>query len=217
GPSTRRIVVPSPPMPCIIRGHGNEREALMSRPSPMSLQVLARRLILLTAALAPLVLLTMLAGFWIHSLIPKWVYWEAGLIFLIALEVAYGLTVAGTLLGTLVLGILLIRTKGSRTRRPYAARGLLLCLSIAMALAGAEVASAVWWTRSRRGSAVPAGRRPVERSREDPRSMPGPWTDIDAPTEFPDPRDDRAIDIVVMGESSAEGVPYNEWVSIGQM
>src|SRR5262245_7184599 len=201
-------------MLCIIRGQGSEREALMSRPSPMSLPVLARRLVLLTAALAPLVLLTILAGFWIHGLIPKWVYWEAGLIFLIALEVAYGVTVAGTLLGTLVLGILLVRTKGPRTRRPYAARGLVLCLSLAIALAGAEVASAVWWARSRRGSAMPAGGLRGAQSREAPRSMPEPWTDIDAPTEFPDARDDRAIDIVVMGESSAEGVPYNEWVSI---
>jgi hypothetical protein len=112
----------------------------MSRSSFLTPLPSARRLAVLTAALAPLVLLAILAGFWIHSLIPKWAYWEAGLIFLIALEVAYGVA---ALLGTLVLGVLLIRAKGPRTRRPYAARGLLLCLSIGIALAGAEVASAV--------------------------------------------------------------------------
>jgi hypothetical protein len=177
----------------------------------------ARRLVVLTAVLAPIVLLTILAGFWIHSVVPEWVYWEVGLIFLIVLEIAYGLTVAFALLGALVLAIVLVRGKGTRARRLYAARGLVLCLSIGIALGAAEVASAVWSAVSRRGSAMPDGGLPRASSREDPHNMPEPDTKIDAPTEFPDPRDDRAIDIVVLGESSAEGVPYNDWVSIGHI
>ncbi len=37
------------------------------------------------------------------------------------------------------------------------------------------------------------------------------------PSEFPDARGDRQIDILVLGESSAEGVPYQNWVSVGAM
>src|SRR5262249_5514185 len=56
----------------------------------------------------------------------------------------------------------------------------------------------------RRGSRWSANeRRPVTREA------------IELPSVFPDPRDDRTIDIVVLGESSAEGVPYKYWVSIG--
>jgi hypothetical protein len=171
----------------------------------------------ITAVLAPLVLLTIVAGFWIRSLIPTWAYWEAGLIFLIALEVAYGVTVVAVMLGTLLLGILLARKRGLHTRPPYAAQGLLLCLSIAIAMAGAEVASALWSARSRGDSGMPDGGLPSGWNREDAHGMPDPGAPIDAPTEFPDPRDDRAIDVVVLGESSAEGVPYNLWISIGQI
>ena len=41
--------------------------------------------------------------------------------------------------------------------------------------------------------------------------------DVALPTRFPDPPGDAVIDLVVVGESSAEGVPYNPWVSIGRL
>ena len=37
----------------------------------------------------------------------------------------------------------------------------------------------------------------------------------EGPSVFPDSADESDIDIAVLGESSAEGVPYNRWVSIG--
>ena len=37
------------------------------------------------------------------------------------------------------------------------------------------------------------------------------------PTDFPDPPGDPDIDLVVLGESSAEGVPYRKWFSLGQI
>ncbi len=37
------------------------------------------------------------------------------------------------------------------------------------------------------------------------------------PTRFPDPIGDRTIDIVVVGESSAEGVPFDKWLSVGKV
>jgi hypothetical protein len=41
--------------------------------------------------------------------------------------------------------------------------------------------------------------------------------DVWLPTDFPDPPGDRELDLVVVGESSAEGVPYQNWLSIGKI
>jgi len=56
-------------------------------------------------------------------------------------------------------------------------------------------------------------RAPGPRLAEHP--VPPPRDEL--PTEFPDSKDDGQIDLVVLGESSAEGVPYNYWVSIGKI
>lgn len=40
-----------------------------------------------------------------------------------------------------------------------------------------------------------------------------PWL----PTQFPDPPGDREIDLLVIGESSAAGVPYSHWLSVGHI
>ncbi len=41
--------------------------------------------------------------------------------------------------------------------------------------------------------------------------------DFPLPTKFSDPTGDPTINLVVVGESSAEGFPYNQWVSIGRL
>ncbi len=41
--------------------------------------------------------------------------------------------------------------------------------------------------------------------------------DVRAPGVFPDAHDTEQIDIAVIGESSAEGVPYNRWTSVGHV
>ena len=40
---------------------------------------------------------------------------------------------------------------------------------------------------------------------------------LPARTNFPDPPGDNPIDLVVLGESSAEGVPFSTWLSIGSI
>ena len=47
--------------------------------------------------------------------------------------------------------------------------------------------------------------------------MPPAYSELTAPTDFDDPPNGRTIDVVVIGESSAEGVPYNRWVSLGHI
>src|SRR5262249_37368143 len=40
---------------------------------------------------------------------------------------------------------------------------------------------------------------------------------VEPPVEFPDPPGDREIDVVIIGESSAEGVPFQKWLSIDRI
>ncbi len=77
-------------------------------------------------------------------------------------------------------------------RRRWPARGLALCVALAIGLALAEAGAAVRlaWTR-----------------------VPMPWLR----TSFPDPPGERTVDIVVLGESSALGVPYHGWLSAGRI
>ena len=125
-----------------------------SNGTPVWIQV--RRLALLTIGLAPVVLIFLIAVLWLQSNIPRWVYWKAGLIFLITLEVAYGVTVVLTILGAVVLGFLVFRGRRVASR-PAVGRGLLLCVSLMLGLIAAETASAVWLHRSHRETALPVG------------------------------------------------------------
>lgn len=172
---------------------------------------------MVTAALAPLVLLAIVAVLWVDSITPRWVYWEAGLIFLIALEAAYGVALAAAPIGTVALGVLAARSRRRGRPRPGVARGLLLCGSVWFGLAAAEAAAVLWEMRPRRGTPAPWAEADRKRLEGFSRGLPAATTKVVAPTEFPDPRDDREIDILVVGESSAEGVPYNNWLSIGRL
>ena len=91
------------------------------------------------------------------------------------------------------------------------------CVSLAIGLFLAEVGSAFWLARAHRGTAVPAGGLHPYSKRRNSDLRPASAADVQGPTEFSDNADDPEIDIAVLGESSAEGVPYNRWVSIGEI
>ncbi len=176
------------------------------------------RLVLLTIALAPLVLLAIVATLWILSHTPEWVFWEIGLIFLIVIETLFGIAAGFSLLGALVCGVLVLGR--IRQRAPglgVVARGLLLAISILAALAMAEAASVLWQSWSHRHTALPTGglHGTTGLADEVPLSQ-LPAVD-QLPNDFPDARDDRQIDILVLGESSAAGVPYQNWLSVGSI
>ncbi len=176
------------------------------------------RLVLLTIALAPLVLLAIVATLWILSHTPEWVFWEIGLIFLIVIETLFGVAAGFSLLGALVCGVLVLGR--IRQRAPglgVVARGLLLAISILAALAMAEAASVLWQSWSHRHTALPTGglHGTTGLADEVPLSQ-LPAVD-QLPNDFPDARDDRQIDILVLGESSAAGVPYQNWLSVGSI
>jgi hypothetical protein len=141
---------------------------------------------------------------------------KAQLLFLHALEVAHGVSLAFAVAGTAVFGILFWRGRQRRTSRAGVARALLLCVVLLLALVLAEAACAAWrdWSSARVGSPV-AGPAREARGAASPRFARPLLPEL--PTDYPDPPGDRTIDLVVLGESSAEGVPFQKWLSIGKL
>ena len=172
------------------------------------------RLAWLTLGLAPVVLGSIVAFFWVQSNVPRWVYWKVGLILLIMAEIAYVLALTFAIPGTLLVGAVLIDRRRKRQPALKIARWFLLGMSVLLALAMAEVAGVMLKRLSHPASALPpgdlAGRDPATRIAMAP-------AEIELPTRFPEPPGDRKLDVVVMGESSAQGIPYQNWLSIGQL
>ncbi|MBX6315640.1 MAG: hypothetical protein IRY99_22410, partial [Isosphaeraceae bacterium] len=173
------------------------------------------RLVWLTVGLAPVVLIVMIAVYWVLDHVPQRNLWQTGLGLLIALEIAYGVVVAATLVLTPALGLALFRGRRRKRGSPRVARGLLLCVSLLFGLALAEAIAALWQARTHRATVLPVGGLDRAEQARPSRRYPDPSEEIQLPEEFPDPPDDEEVDLVVLGESSAEGVPYNAWLSIG--
>jgi hypothetical protein len=149
--------------------------------------------------------------------VPKLLMLKAALAFLIALEASYGVALALALVGVSVLAPLVIRGRARGLRRPLAARGLLLCTSLLVGLVLCEATAAALRSRSRRTTAVPAGGFGRTEREKGSAPLPDLTEEIALPTVFPDPPGDTEVDVVVVGESSAAGVPYNFWLSIGKV
>ena len=163
------------------------------------------RLALFTAGLAPIVALVLVGLSRLQQNTPDWVYWKAELIFLIALEFAYGATASLSVLGTLVFAFLLIRRRSKGTSRPALARGLTLSIALLCSLTLAEAVCASWVSWSHRSTAVPVGGLGND-DRSDPATrFAQPLQQINLRTNFSDPPGDHEIDLVVMGESSRTG------------
>ena len=107
--------------------------------------------------------------------------------------------------------------RGKRTDRGKLFRGLLLCASLAVSLLLAEAATALWVRFAHSGSAVPAGGLRAASGSGHSDFTPGATPEVAAPERFAEKADDHDIDIAVVGESSAEGVPFNQWTSIGRI
>jgi hypothetical protein len=102
--------------------------------------------------------------------------------------------VAMALSGVVGIPLLMQRLAQARRRgesRPLAARALLLCVSLFLAVAMMEVGATVWH----------AWRRKIP----------------DPPIQFLETKPAPEIYLVVVGESSARGEPYAPWLSIGQI
>jgi len=183
------------------------------------------RLGLLAVGLGPVVYGLILGSFWLRDHMPRWASWSAGLIFLTTIEAIYPIVVFAAVAGGLTSGIWILRSQPGPTRASHGRR-LLASISLLLAFVVAESASAYWQQRVHRTTAMPiggfrGGARGAPRAR--PRVgasnrplFPTP-TEVRPPLEFPDPPDDRDVDLVIVGESSAQGVPFQKWLSIDRI
>ena len=185
----------------------------MSRRSAIYISVLA-------AGLVPIVYAFIVGVFWLSDHLPKWAGWQVGLIFLIALEIVYVVTVVTAVVGALTSGIrLLLRPPVSR--RASLGRRLLVCVSLLLSLIAAESATVIWQQRAHRSTALPIGGLRSSQgwhttSHVTGASVPAP-AEVDPPLDFADPPGDRDIDLVTVGESSAQGVPFERWLSVDRI
>ena len=180
---------------------------------------MTRRILRLTAAAVLAAIALSMLLFWLNERIGTPAYWRAVLRFLTFMEWAYLGSVAGILVATPTLVGLALRRR-RRTEAPGTAisRALLAVASLAVGLALAEAISAAWLDRSGRSTVVPVGGL-GRGGQVDPQTMWPPISaaDVALPESFPDRPGNDAIELVVVGESSAQGVPYNQWVSIGHL
>ncbi|WP_165243977.1 hypothetical protein [Paludisphaera soli] len=165
--------------------------------------------------LAPVVLAGIYGGFHIADTTPQWVYWAIGLRVLQGIDALYAVAVFGAVLG-LALAWHGLSRRGRSPRRERSFRIVLLTGSILLGALGLEAASAIILARQGRRSALPAGGSASARDDEKVgRKLPKPIDEVELPTEFPE-KSDR-LTVAVVGESSAAGVPFDRWLSIGSV
>lgn len=133
-------------------------------------------------------------------LIPK----GAPILFLSILEKTYLIVALSVVAATAVLTWRVIAQRKRRRRvDPTTAHALLALGATLLSLLAAEAAAGVWLAWTHRAPALPTTFEPPDPSRN-------------LPTKFnAGPADE--VSIVVIGESSAEGVPYQKWLSIGEI
>jgi hypothetical protein len=174
------------------------------------------RLAGLTIGMVPLVLAGLLIGYWVRDHVPPWAYWELELGFLIGLEALYVASLIASLVAIPVLGRIAYRARRRGASRPSAARGLLLSVAVLFGSCLTELGAGMMRLLAAPGT-PPAIQEP-SRGEELRAGPPRLGTeDVRFRTEFPGPADDREVNLVVLGESSAEGVPYHPWLSIGKI
>jgi hypothetical protein len=134
--------------------------------------------------------------------------WRLKLGLLLALEAIYGAALAAALLLTPTLGLLLLAARRRRAAHPRLARALLLSASMLLGMLLAEAGAWAWQARlTRAGTLALAGSRrsAAENMVLDPVDRP---VAVALPTHFPEPAE-KTHTLVVQGESSAQGVPFN--------
>lgn len=171
-----------------------------------------RAYLLLAVGLVPALLSSILGFYWIKDHAPIWWYWKAGLIFLMGLDIAYGLAILALFAFPPILALwLAVGARGAKARR-WVFRYGLFCLSVLVCAILGEAVGAI--------GVSPWDRTPVDPASAAPQD-PGVFIStrpVDLPLTFPDDDDeDRPIRITVLGESSAAGVPYDQWISIGKV
>jgi hypothetical protein len=156
---------------------------------------------------------------WVHLRedTPPWALWQAAVVFLMAVEAGYLAALVFAVIGAMVFGRVVWSARRRGASRPAAARLLLVCTSILASLILAESVCALWMRLSGQSAPTPAAVRASLTNGASTKRLAPFATAPNLPSDFADPPGDSDIDLVVLGESSAQGVPFQQWVSIGRL
>jgi tetratricopeptide (TPR) repeat protein len=157
----------------------------------------AVRLVWLALALAVAVIAVLVVPLWVYALLPHDFNRRLAASLLLGIEIFFGIAFAAGSIGMVSLAVLLAWARRRRKRWPTVTGGLLFCCACFIGLGIAEVVAEVWDAP--------------------PRSMPAPTArDPELPSEFAE-NGDREATLVVLGESSAAGVPFEQRLSVGKI
>jgi hypothetical protein len=170
------------------------------------------------ASIASLVLLAISLGPpWFHALMPDPSFKRIIVRLLLAAQAIYRVALVTVPVAMSALAVALWWTRRREARRPRLIRGFVLCFALTVGLAMAESIAAAWlaWTQvstPRLPTRFPdPPTRTADGNRENTHVL-EPLSD-----RLSDAPDDQTLNIVVLGESSACGAPYHEWLSVGQI
>lgn len=148
--------------------------------------------------------------------LPPAVIWRAKQILLVGIEGAYGLTLTFAVLATPLICLALVRSRRAGPTKPWLARGLALGVSILIGAAFVESCAAVWNAHIRRASALPVGGFTTRTGMKTP--LPSAESqEVELPTRFANPKDNGVVNVTIVGESSAVGVPYHHHLSLAEV
>ncbi len=182
-------------------------------PDPLTI----RRAVRWTIVLFPAVSLGLIAAFWLESELSEWLHLGAGRLLLIALEIAYAVGVLAAALGALPFGSLVFLRRRAGRAESLSASAFILCGAVLLAAIAAETACSIWRIRTESRSPTPSGGLPAESLVVSEMRLKRSVIDVPLPTAFVDSPGDRDIDLVVLGDSMAEGWPFHRWLSIGHI
>ena len=155
--------------------------------------------------------------FAVQKRVPVWFYWQSELALLIGIEVAYGIALLASGLAVPVLSCLHVAARRRGQARPRIARWLLCATSVLIGMLAAESAILVLENRRAKRTVTPVVIDPQETRKSAAGRLPASREKIALRANFPDKSTQEDFDLVVLGESSAEGVPFQKWLSIGKI
>lgn len=175
------------------------------------------RLVATAVRIALGILVAVAAYMWFEDHARWSIVWRTKLVFFSAVEIGYMLVSGALLFLTPPLVLLFFCARARGQGRAGLGRASLLCTSLILGLVMTETTAAVWLRRAHESTTVPAGGRRTQDPSEAKITWPTTIDRIELPDRFPDEGGDPTADVVVMGESSAAGVPYDWWLSIGSI
>jgi hypothetical protein len=158
---------------------------------------------------------------WLIALTPRWLARRTAIWLLWALFGVYSLAVPAVVVGCAWswAAVARARRRGGRAAIPRAMRWVLLSSTCLVGLIVTEMSSATAVRWSYRIPELPT-RFPADvrgRAHRTTSAGPGATERENSGTRRSDPASDAGLYVVVLGESSARGEPYQPWVSIGQI